>query len=205
MTYWDPENRAIREVQNVQDSASELFQTAAMLLGKEQEAVSVIEEVVAETEGDPCGDPRTAHQAARERVIAASLKRLAKYPAGGLDAELAAGGTTQRSCIESEDLEAAGVTVAQLESLMEGPGRARLREWLDRLSPAMRAVFVLRAVLGRGSAISAEALQASGSRGASAWTPSTVSQVYRQALCSLATSLLHCSHAAISRQLPAKS
>lgn len=193
------------EASNLQNAASDLFQTAAMLLGQEHEAVSVVEEVVAGAEVDPCCDPHTAHREAREHVITASLKRMGQNPAGGLDAELAAGGTSSNTCIESEDLSAAGLTTAQLEALLEGPGRVRLRQWLDLLSPAMRAVFVLRALLGRGNEAAAEALQASGSPGAAGWTVATVSQVYRKALCSLATSLLHSSGAAVSDHASAKS
>ncbi len=84
--YRDP--GAIGEVatSTVQESAMELFQTAAMLLGQEQEAVSVVEEVVAAAKSDPCADPLAAHRETREQVIAASLRRLAHSPGGGLDA-----------------------------------------------------------------------------------------------------------------------
>jgi hypothetical protein len=57
----------------------------------------------------------------------------------------------------------------------------------------MRAVFVLRALLGRSNDSAAEDLRASGSAGSEGWNPAAVSQVFRQALCSLATSLLHSS------------
>lgn len=199
----DPGNRGAAEATTVHDSAVDLFQTAAMLLGQEQEAVSVVEEVVAGAEVDPCCEPDAAHRESRERVIAAALKRMGQYPAGGLDAELAAGGVSPGTCIESDDLSAAGFTAAQLEDLLEGSGRGRLREWLDRLPPALRAVFVLRALLGWGNEAAAEALRATGAAGVAGWQASGVSQVYRQALCSLATSMLH-SSSAVSEHPPAK-
>lgn len=181
----------------VQDSAMELFQTAAMLLGQEQEAVSVVEEVVAAAKSDPCADPQASHREAREQVIAASLKRLGNYPMGGLDAGTAAAEISPSICVESDDLSAAGLSPKQLEALIEGPGSGRLRGWLDQLSPAMRAVFVLRAVLGQGNLGASKALRESGSPGAEGWTPAKVSLVFRQALCSLANSLVHAGAAEI--------
>ena len=188
--YRDPGAAGQAAASTVQDSAMELFQTAAMLLGQEQEAVSVIEEVVAAVESDPCADPLTAHRETREQVIAASLRRLAHDSRGGLDAGVAADDISPSSCIESDDLSASGLTPKQLEGLIEGPG-SRLRGWLDQLSPALRAVFVLRAVLGQGNLAAADALRESGSTGAEGWTATKVSLVFRQALCSLANSLVH--------------
>jgi hypothetical protein len=181
----------------------ELFQTAAMLLGQEQEAVSVIEEVVAAGKSDPCADPLAAHRETREQVNAASLRRLAQHSRGALDAGVAADEISPSSCIESDDLSAAGMTPKQLEGLIEGPG-SRLRGWLDQLSPALRAVFVLRAVLGQGNLEAANALRESGSPGAEGWTPSKVSLVFRQALCSLANSLVHAGAAELPAGNPAQ-
>lgn len=195
MNSQDSKGKSATGAATVQDSALELFQTAALFLGQEQEAVSVVEEVVTTTSSDPCAEPLVAHRQARERVIAAALQRMGKLPSGGLDAAQAAGGVSANICIESDDLSASGLTPEQLEALLAGPGRVRLRQWLDRLSPAMRAVFVLRALLGKGNDEAAETLRASGAPGAAAWVAPTVSQVFRQALCSLATSLLHSSQA----------
>jgi hypothetical protein len=198
MNSQDPERKGARGAASLHDSALELFQTAAMFLGKEQEAVSVVEEVVTSTKSDPCLEPLVAHREARERVIAAALKRMGQLPSGGLDAERAAGGVSENTCIESDDLSAAGLTPKELDALIEGPGRVRLRQWLDLLSPAMRAVFVLRAMLGKGNDETAATLRASGAPGAAGWIAPTVSQVFRQALCSLATSLLQSGQAGLS-------
>jgi hypothetical protein len=189
-SYRDPGVNGNVAVSTVEDSAMELFQTAALILGQEQEAVSVIEEVVGALKADPCVDPQGAYRETRELVIAASLQRLAHHSAGGLDAGVAADEVSPSTCIESDDLSAAGLNTKQLEGLVGGPGN-RLRGWLDQLSPALRAVFVLRAVLGQGNLDAATALRQSGSAGAEGWTAAKVSLVFRQALCSLANSLVH--------------
>ena len=202
--YRDPGTAGEAGTSTVHDSAMELFQTAAMLLGQEQEAVSVVEEVVAAAKSDLCADPQAAHRETREQVIAASLKRLASHPGGGLDAGLAADEISPSTCIESDDLSAAGLSPKQLEGLIEGPGSGRLRGWLDQLSPALRAVFVLRAVLGQGNQATSNALRDSGSSGAEGWTPAKVSLVFRQALCSLANSLVHAGAAELPVGNPAQ-
>ncbi len=191
MNSQDPERKGAGGATTLEDSALELFQTAAMLLGQEHEAVSVVEEVVSSASSDPCAEPLLAHREAREMVIVAALRRMGQLPDGGLDAVKAAGSVSESSCIESDDLSAAGVTSEQLEAMIAGPGRARLRLWLDKLSPAMRAVFVLRALLGKGNDEAAATLRASGAPGADRWVAPMVSQVFRQALCSLASLLLN--------------
>lgn len=191
MTIQDRPQAAAGGSSYAEDSALELFQAAVMLLGDEQQAVAVVEEVVADADTDPCADPALVRGEARERVIRESLKRMGGSVATGLDAAVAVGTFTPGACIEGDDLSAAGLTTEQLETMLQGPGRARLRLWLDRLSPAMRAVFVLRALLGRSNDSAAEELRATGSAGSEGWNPAAVSQVFRQALCSLATSLLH--------------
>ena len=62
-------------------------------------------------------------------------------------------------CVETDDLSAAGITREQLEGLLSGSGPRRMRHWLEGLGPVERSVFVLRAVLGRSGAESAQLLQ----------------------------------------------
>ena len=78
---------------------------------------------------------------------------------------------------------------------MAGPGRDRVREWLESLPTAMRTVFVLRAVAGFTAAETAALLQAQGGPQAAGWTPEAVRELFRQGLCSLASQLLHASAA----------
>ena len=70
-----------------------------------------------------------------------------------------------------------------------GEGRGRLRTWLQHLPLAQRAIFVERVVLGHDNTATAETLRSAS--GTASWTPEKVSTVFRQALCSLATSLVH--------------
>ena len=107
--------------------------------------------------------------------------------------------------MQDDDLQAAGITPAELRLWLEHQGglpeqRRGLREWLEQLPVAHRAVFVQRAVLGQGNAAAADLLREAGGRHAADWTPQGVSDVFRQALCSLANSL---AHAPATEPLPA--
>jgi DNA-directed RNA polymerase specialized sigma24 family protein len=95
------------------------------------------------------------------------------------------------SCIEGDELDAAGVTSAELEEMITGPDNQRLRNWLEGLSLPLRVVFVLRAVAGLTSAEVAGQLAENGGTQAENWTPDAVRSTFRQALCSLASQLLH--------------
>jgi hypothetical protein len=64
-----------------------------------------------------------------------------------------------------------------------------LREWLNRLSQAQRAVFVQRAVLGQTNADTARAINLYARP--SVWTPEAVGSLFRQALCSLTSAMVH--------------
>ena len=71
------------------------------------------------------------------------------------------------TCIEDDDLDAAGVTGEELETMMAGPDRDRVRNWLASLSTVTRVIFVLRAVAGFSSPETAAMLAANGGRGCS--------------------------------------
>jgi DNA-directed RNA polymerase specialized sigma24 family protein len=171
-----------------EDTALQLFQIAALMLGDEQEAVSLVEEVVAKVEADPCAEGTVAYAEARTFLVRAAVQRMA-----GLYPEAFAVPTSQPAdavCIETDDLGAAGLSGDQFGALISGAGRAGMREWLERLAPALRAIFVLRAVAGQDGEQTAESLRQSGARGAQAWRRDQVGAAYRQALCSLATCLM---------------
>jgi hypothetical protein len=59
------------------------------------------------------------------------------------------------------------------------------------LPAEFRVVFVLRAVAGFTSSEVAELLAADGGAAASGWTAADVREVFRQALCSLASQVIH--------------
>ena len=171
-----------------EDTALQLFQIAALMLGDEQEAVSLVEESVAKVEADPCAQATVAYVEARSLLVHTAVRRLA-----GLYPEAFAVPTPEpadAACIETDDLGAAGLTGEQFGALISGAGRAGMREWLERLAPALRAIFVLRAVAGQDGEQTAESLRQSGARGAQGWRRDQVGTAYRQALCSLATCLM---------------
>jgi hypothetical protein len=147
-----------------------------------------VEETVAKVETDPCAEATVAYAEARSLLVHTAVQRMA-----GLYPEAFAVPTPEpadAACIETDDLGAAGLSGEQFGALFSGAGRAGMREWLDRLAPALRAVFVLRAVAGQDGEQTAESLRQSGAKGAQAWRRDQVGTAYRQALCSLASCLL---------------
>ncbi|HEX3435701.1 MAG TPA: hypothetical protein VHT24_02965 [Pseudacidobacterium sp.] len=174
----------------VQDTAAKLFQTAALLLGNESEAVSLVEEAIAGVEIDPCADGDRAKVLVQEHLVHAAIRKLSER-----EPESFAVSTTDEGnaggCIQDDDISAAGLSQEQLGYLLEGEGRGQLRNWLEHLTAAQRAIFVERAMLGQDNATTAENLRTGAGEGAAGWTPEKVSEVFRQALCSLATSLVH--------------
>ena len=64
-----------------EDTALHLFQIAALMLGDEQEAVSLVEESVAKVEADPCAEGTLAYAEARTLLVRTAVKRMARlYP-----------------------------------------------------------------------------------------------------------------------------
>ena len=168
-----------------ESAARELYQTAALFVGDETEAKQLVEQTVAGVEMDPCADGDAARSAASRDLVQRALSRVATLRRAQMHPSAAAdlGG-----CVETDELSAAGVTREQLEGLLSGAGRTRLRQWLEGLGPVERSVFVLRAVLGRSGAESEQLLQqATGDP----WTEAHVGGAYRAALCSLASALVH--------------
>ncbi|MFL6429143.1 MAG: hypothetical protein ACJ71S_12940 [Acidobacteriaceae bacterium] len=168
-----------------ESAARELYQTAALFVGDEAEAVKLVEETVASVEMDPCADAEAARSAASGDLVERALVRLATLHPEQMHPTAAA---DLGACVETDDLSAAGITREQLESLLSGSDRARMRNWLEGLGPVERSVFVMRAVAGRSGATAADLLQrATGDT----WTEAHVGGAYRAALCSLASALVH--------------
>jgi len=169
------------------DSVLEMFQTAALLLGNREEAVAAVEKAVAATHTDPCAEPEKARSEGRELLVRVALERAVALSPGAFKPAALSFGTEM--CIDTEDLESAGVTADQVTQIVSGSGTARLREWLERLAPESRVIFVLRAMLGQDNA--AIAAELGRTLGRAEWTAQQVGQVFRGALCSLASSLVH--------------
>jgi DNA-directed RNA polymerase specialized sigma24 family protein len=172
-----------------QDTAARFFQTAALLVGNEAEAVSLVEEAIAGVEVDPCADGEAANALVQNEIVQAAIRLLSeREPQAFAAPEPIESGPA--SCIEGDDLAASGLSPDQLKYLLEGEGRDRLRHWLEHLPAIQRTVFVERAMLGRDNVATAENLRSNGGSNAANWTPDKVSEIFRQALCSLTTSLV---------------
>jgi DNA-directed RNA polymerase specialized sigma24 family protein len=171
--------------------AAGLYSLASMLVGEGEESVRLVEAAVANAEVSVCQDPQEARKSSRRVLGAAALELLAKRDPASLAAP--EGLAPASTCIEDDDLASAGISSEELERMIGGPERDRVREWLESLPTWMRTVFVLRAVAGFSATETADLLKAHGGPQAAGWTPIEAREVFRQGLCSLASQLLHAS------------
>jgi hypothetical protein len=172
--------------------AAELYGISSMLLGEGEEAVGLIEGVVANVDLPTCCDTAEAHRKARLLLAADAITVIGQRDSSA-NAALAAPGDDSgpAGCIEDDDLSAAGVTPDELERMITGPEHHRLRDWLEGLSDSLRVIFVLRAIAALTSVEVAGLLSKYGGPSAKGWTPEAVRSSFRQALCSLASQLIH--------------
>lgn len=172
----------------VERIAAGLYSMASMLVGEGEDSVRLVETAIAKAELSGCDDPAQSRQSGRRALCAAALELLAQRNPGSLAAPH--GVVPAVTCIEEDDLDAAGVSREELESMMAGADRDRVRTWLASLSTEVRTVFVLRAVAGFTAAETAGLLAAHGGPTAAGWTAEAVRACFRQGLCSLASQLL---------------
>ncbi|HTD53839.1 MAG TPA: hypothetical protein VK670_00550 [Silvibacterium sp.] len=176
-------------VRKAEETAAELYQLAALMLGNEGEAASLVESTVADVDVDPCASEEAAVDTARHHLVEAAVARMNETDPGAFTAPASA--SRPAVCIEDDDLSAAGISAEQIAELLNGAGNGKdLRSWLDALPAAQRAIFVQRAVLGWNNDTTAASL-ANGSGEKPAWSAAQVAETFRQALCSLANSLVH--------------
>jgi len=168
--------------------AAGLYTLASMLAGEGEESIRLVETAVATTEVSACEDPVEGRRSSRRTLAAAALKLLAEREPGCLAAP--EGAKEAKGCIEGDDLKAAGVSSEELENMIAGPDRDRVRRWLASLPTAPRTVFVLRAVAGFTTAETVALLAAHGGEKAAGWTANAVSETFRQGLCSLASQVV---------------
>jgi hypothetical protein len=171
--------------------AARLYSMASMLVGEGEQSVRLVESAIANAEVSACHDLEEARKSGRRALVAAALDLLANRNPGSLAAP--DGLEPASTCIEDDDLVSAGISTAELEKMIAGPERDRVRSWLESLPTAQRTVFVLRAVAGFTAPETAMLLQIHGEAHAAGWMPETVREVFRQGLCSLASQLLHAS------------
>jgi hypothetical protein len=171
-------------VLTAEHAALEMYQFAALMLGSEAAALSLVESTVAGVDVDPCANPAAAEGLVRDRVLQGALEILHRQDPASF-ANVPAPDPCG-PCIEDDSAPLSG---DEISALVAGTGRGRLRSWLDRLSLAERAVFVQRALLGQDNAATATAINRFARP--SQWTAEAVGSLFRHALCSLASSLAH--------------
>jgi DNA-directed RNA polymerase specialized sigma24 family protein len=171
--------------------AAGMYNLASMLVGEGEDGVALVETAVATADVAGCHDAVETRQSSRRALAGAAIKLIERREAGSLAApeNIEASG----SCIEDDDLESAGVSRDELERMIAGPDRKRVRAWLEKLPAAVRTVFVLRAVAGFSAAETAGLLAENGGPNSAAWDADAVRVVFRQGMCSLASQLIQAS------------
>lgn len=173
--------------------AAGLYNLASMLIGEGEESVRLVETTIATAEISQGNDARQARISSRRALCTAAIRILELRAPGCLAAPVQLASVS--TCIEDDDLDAAGVTGEELEMMLAGPDRDRVRNWLASLSTVTRVIFVLRAVAGFSSSEGASLLAANGGPEAAGWNSEAVRELFRQGLCSLASQLIHASTA----------
>jgi hypothetical protein len=169
--------------------AADMYSIASMLVGEGEDSIRLVETAVANTEVSSAHDPLQSRKNSRRALVAAALDTLASHDASSLAAPQ--GLEHALTCIDDDELDAAGVSSDELERMIAGPDRDRVRNWLESLPTSMRTIFVLRAVAGFTTAETAHLLEAHGGLQASGWSEDAVRELFRQGLCSLASQVLH--------------
>jgi hypothetical protein len=168
-----------------------LYSLASMLVGEGEDGVQLVERAVATTDVSACKDPVQGRKMSRVTLSKAALAMIAERNPASLAAPQ--GVEPAGGCIDDDDLDAAGVSRAELEQMMAGPDRDRVRNWLEKLPVDLRTVFALRAVAGLTAQETAELLAEYGGPQAIGWTAEGVRSIFRQGLCSLASQLIQAS------------
>jgi hypothetical protein len=168
--------------------AAGLYNMASMLVGAGEDSARLVETAVTNAEIAACQDPVAGRKNSRRALADAALEVIEQRNPGSLAAPegLKPAGT----CIEDDDLDAAGMSSEELQRMIAGPDRDRVRNWLEGLPTIVRTIFVLRAVAGFTAAETAQLLSAHGGPKAAGWTADAVSLFFRQGLCSLASQLI---------------
>lgn len=169
--------------------AADLYNLASMLLGEGEQSMQLLESVVTNTDNSKCSEPDGGANASRAWVMENAIRAIAERDPESLAAPK--GFEPAQTCIEDDDLSSAGVSRDELEQMMSGRDRDRVRNWLESLPTPTRIIFVLRAVGGYSTPEAAALLAEFGGPQAAGWTPDAVREFFRQGLCSLASQLIH--------------
>ena len=169
--------------------AAGLYTLASMLVGEGEDSIALVETAVANAQVTSGTEPEVARRNSRLALAEAAVEMIAQRDPEGLAAP--EGLQPAQTCIGDEDLDAAGVSRAELERMMAGPDRGRVRTWLESLPTSLRTIFVLKAVVGLAAPEVAELLAKHGGPLAHQWRTDSVRELFRQGLCSLASQLIH--------------
>jgi hypothetical protein len=168
--------------------AAGLYSLASMLVGEGEESIRLVEAAVANADIPASRDPEETRRNSRQALCAAALETLTRRDTTSLTAP--EGLEHAATCIGDDELDAAGVSSEELERMIAGPDRDRVRNWLESLPTAMRTIFVLRAVAGFTVTETAGLLKSHGGPLAAGWSGDAVRELFRQGLCSLASHVL---------------
>ena len=157
--------------------AAGLYSMASMLVGEGEDSIGLVETAVERTEIPAGGDAAKARRSSRAALCTAAIELIAKRDPGGLAAP--EGLEHASTCIENDDLEAAGISRQELEQMLAGPNRASVRNWIESLATQTRVIFVLRAVAGFTADETAAMLAEHGGRGAEGWNADAVREIFR--------------------------
>lgn len=183
-------SRALEGMDAMLDAiAAGLYSMAAMLVGEGEDSIGLVETAVARTEVLAGSDVMEARQSSRRALCTAAIELIAKRNPGSLAAP--EGLEHAVTCIEDDDLEAAGISRQELDHMLAGPNRESVRNWIESLATQTRVIFVLRAVAGFTADETAAMLSEHGGKGADGWNADAVREIFRQGLCSLASQLIH--------------
>jgi DNA-directed RNA polymerase specialized sigma24 family protein len=169
--------------------AAGLYNMASMLVGEGEASVALVETAVARTDISACSDATEARTSSRKALCTAAIEVIERLNPGSLAAP--EGLQHASTCIEDDDLESAGISRAELESMLAGPNRASVKNWIEGLPTETRVIFVLRAVAGLSAGDTAVMLAEHGGQDARGWNADAVREIFRQGLCSLASQLIH--------------
>lgn len=169
--------------------AAGMYSMASMLVGEGEDSIRLVETAVARTEIPAAGNALQSRQNSRRALCIAGVQLIAERNPGSLAApEWLEHAST---CIEDDDLESAGISRAEFETMLSGPNRQNVKNWIEGLATPVRVIFVLRAVAGFSADETASILAEHGGEGAERWSPDAVREIFRQGLCSLASQLIH--------------
>lgn len=168
--------------------AAGLYTLASMLVGEGEESVRLVELAISTAPASAANNAAEGRRICRRILCGAAIEVLARRDIRALAApeKLQPSG----GCIDSDDLDAAAESRLEFERLIAGPERQRVRKWLMELRPDLRTVFVLRVAAGFNAQETADLLTIHGGSQAARWTAEAVREIFRQALCSLASQVL---------------